>query len=56
MKKFEVSWTAKLSFKRVIEANSKREAIAISEEIESILELAAEQIKISTMKAREVTA
>ena len=56
MKKFEVTWTAKLWYTRVIEANSRREAVEISEDMgEAGVEIDFPDYKVSTMKARMVS-
>lgn len=53
---YEVTWTTKLWFTRVIEANSRREAVEISEDMgEAGVEIDFPDYKCSTMKAREVT-
>ena len=57
MKKFEVTWTARIWYTRVIEASSRREAVEISEDMgNGGVEIDFPDYKVSTMKAREVTA
>jgi hypothetical protein len=51
---YEVSWTAKLWYTRVIEANSRREAVEISEDMgNSGAEIDFPDYKVSEMKAKK---
>ena len=56
MKKFEVTWTTKIWYTRDIEANSRREAVEISEDMgDAGVEIDFPDYKVSTMKARMVS-
>ena len=52
---YQVTWTAKVWFTRVIEADSRREAVEISEDMgDGGVEIDFPETKFSEMKAKEV--